>query len=135
MVSFLETENLDSAAETLAAIRIAVTFNGTRFDIPRLVRRFPGSYPEFHLDLARILGRRKIRGSLKDVATRFGWNQDGENAAIRNGEEAAQAWSAFQQSGDRSFVDALCDYNRKDVRMLEFVLRALARRYARASAS
>jgi uncharacterized protein YprB with RNaseH-like and TPR domain len=135
MVTFLETEDLESAAETLASVRIAVTFGGTRFDIPRLMRRFPGFYPKFHLDLARILGKRKVRGTLKDVASRFGWNRGGENATIKNGEEAARAWVAFQESGDRSVLDALRDYNRKDVQVLEFVLWALARRHARASAS
>jgi uncharacterized protein YprB with RNaseH-like and TPR domain len=135
MVSFLETESLESAAETLASVRIAVTFNGTRFDIPRLMQRFPSFYPKFHLDLARILRKREVRGTLRDVASRFGWNQDGDNATINNGKEAAQAWVAFQQSGNRSVVDALRDYTRRDVQMLEFVLRALARKHARASVS
>ena len=55
MCTFISGDNLGLATEKLAEIRIAVTFNGTRFDIPRLMRHFPGFCPRFHLDLAKVL--------------------------------------------------------------------------------
>lgn len=135
MCTFIGGYNLELATKKLAEIRIAATFNGTRFDIPRLIRHFPGFRPRFHLDLAKILRTRKIRGSLKDIAARFGWEQNQEAAAIANGTDAAHAWVEYQQSGDRSILDALCAYNQKDVQLLDFILCALLRRHARASAS
>jgi uncharacterized protein YprB with RNaseH-like and TPR domain len=135
MVTFMETEGLESAAETLASVRIAVTFNGTGFDIPRLMRRFPDFCPKYHLDLAKILKKRKVHGTLKDVALRFGWSREEADGMIKNGREAAQAWGTFLQSGDRSILGSLRRYNQKDVQILEFVLQALARRHARAHVS
>jgi uncharacterized protein len=135
MVTFMETEGLESAAEPLASVQIAVTFNGTGFDIPRLMRRFPTFYPKYHLDLAQILKKRKVHGTLKDVASRFGWSRDGADGAIKNGREAAQAWGTFLQSGDRSILGSLRRYNQEDVQILEFVLQTLARRHARAHVS
>ena len=135
MCTFIGGNNLGLASEKLAEIQIAVTFNGTRFDIPRLMRHFPRFYPRFHLDLAKVLRTRKIRGSLKDVAVRFGWKQDEEAAALGNGEDAARAWSNYQQSGDPSILASLRAYNQKDVERLDFILRVLLRRYARSSAS
>jgi len=135
MCTFIGGDNLELATEKLAEIRIAVTFNGTRFDIPRLMRHFPGFRPRFHLDLAKVLRTRKIRGSLKDVAVRFGWKQDEEAAAIANGEDAARAWSNYQQSGDPSILDSLRAYNQEDVQRLDFILRVLLRRHAHSSTS
>ena len=135
MSTFISGDDLESATEKLGQIRIAVTFNGTRFDIPRLMRHFRRFCPKYHLDLARLLRKRKIRGTLKDVAIRFGWKQDGEAAAITHGEDAARAWSEYQQSGDPSILESLRAYNQKDVQRLDFILRVLLRRHARSSAS
>lgn len=132
MVTFVETENLESAAEALISVRIAVTFNGAGFDIPRLMRRFPRFCPKYHLDLAHIFKKRKIHGTLKDIASKLGWTPERTDQMINNGREAAEAWNAFLQSKDRSILNALRCYNQKDVQMLEFLLHALARRYARA---
>ena len=135
MCTFIQGDNLELATAQLAEIRIAVTFNGTRFDIPRLMRHFPGFCPRFHLDLAKVLSARKIRGSLKDVAVRFGAEVNWEAQAITNGKDASHAWVEYQQSGDRTFLDALRAYNQKDVQLLDFILSYLLRRHARALAS
>jgi len=135
MCTFISGDNLELAREKLAEIRIAVTFNGSRFDIPRLMRHFPRFCPRFHLDLAKVLRKRKIRGSLKDLAVRFGWKHDGEGATITNGEDASRAWSEYQQSGDPSILESLRVYNQKDVQRLDFILRVLVRRHGRSSAS
>lgn len=132
VVTFMETEDLESATEALFYVQIPVTFNGACFDIPRIMCRFPGFCPKYHLDLARILKKRKIHGTLKDVASRFGWSRDRADGMINNGSQAAQAWGTFLQSGDRSILGSLRRYNQQDVKMLEFVLHALARQYARA---
>jgi len=135
MCSFISGDDLESAAEELAEVRIAVTFNGSRFDIPRLMRHFRRFCPKYHLDLARLLRKRKIRGTLKDVAIRFGWKQDREAAAIVDGEDAARAWAEYEQSGDPSILESLRAYNQKDVQKLDFILRVLLRRHARSAAS
>jgi len=129
--TFAATEDLDSAAQALAEARNVVTFNGAKFDIPRLMRRFSGFCPRHHLDLARILRKRKIRGTLKGVAATLGWKNAAKPGAIATGKEAAQAWTAYRKTGKRAFIDALKDYNQQDVRILEFVLKAVAQRHLR----
>ncbi len=135
MCTFTGRENLESAAVKLAKIRIVVTFNGTSFDIPRLMRNFPAFRPRFHLDLAKVLRTLKIRGSLKDVAVRFGWKQDTSPIGIANGEEAARAWGKYRNSGDPAILESLRAYNQKDVERLDFILRVLLRRFADRSSS
>lgn len=128
--SFLCTENLDAASKLFDKLQIAVTFHGTRFDIPRLLRRFPSFNMSFHVDLAKILHSHKIRGGLKDTVRRFGWQHD-QSLAITNGKEAAEAWADYLRSGNRSILEDLCAYNQADVRMLEFLMRTLTLRLAR----
>jgi len=135
MHSFSAVADLEAAADLLASIRIAVTFKGARFDIPRLMRRFPAFLPKFHLDLAKVLAKEKIRGNLKEVALRLGWTEDEKNLAITGGEEAAQAWTSYKQSGDPSLLDMLITYNQKDVEELAYILRVLERRHIQASGS
>ena len=135
MHSFIGTDDLESAAASLAKIRIAVTFNETQLDIPRLMRRFSRFLPKYHVDLARILGKQRIRGNLTDGAARLGWTQDGKISAIANGEEAAEAWANYEQSGDQPILEMLRAYSQKDVRRLEFILRVLVRRHVLASMS
>lgn len=135
MVTFTEPEGLDGAREVLTSSRIVVTFHGIGFDIPRLMRRFPEFCPRYQLDLARILRRHKIHGTLKDVASRFGWRSEARDGrVIADGREAAMAWRDFSESRNPAILEAICRYNQEDVRRLEFVLGALARRHLRGTA-
>ena len=129
--SFLCTENFNSAGRQLSQIQIVVTFHGTHFDIPRLIRRFPNFSPRFHVDLAKTLKFHKINGSLKEVVHRFGWKSDGETSVITNGKEAAEAWRSYHQSIDSSIIKDLIIYNQTDVKMLKFLIRALVSHHAR----
>ena len=131
MRSYLCTDGLDSAERLLGQIRIAVTFHGTRFDIPRLMRRFPGLRVRFHIDLARIIKFHKLSGGLKDVVLRLGWKPKGNPSTITNGQQAAEAWHSYQQSADSSILRDLQAYNQEDVQMLRFLIRALVSQHAR----
>ncbi|KKL47601.1 hypothetical protein LCGC14_2333890 [marine sediment metagenome] len=131
MRSYLCTDDFGSAERLLGRVRIAVTFHGTRFDMPRLMRRFPDFRVRFHIDLARTLRFHKVSGGLKDVALRLGWRSNSNPSTITNGQQAAEAWHSYQQSADSSILRDLQAYNQEDVQMLRFIICALVSRHAR----
>lgn len=112
--------NLDQFAPETRDVGTWVTYNGTRFDLPRLHRHLGGSITGLHLDLCPILHAWGYYGGLKSVERKLGIRR--QVAPATNGEYAAGLWQHFEEEGRR---DALCDllnYNLQDTLTLEVIL-------------
>ncbi len=125
LLSFTKGRDLEEAEALLATIKIAVTFCGTGFDIPRLIRHFPNFSVKIHIDLAKVLRRHKLRGGLKEISFRLGWKKEPGEMGILDGREAVEKWEKYRETGKEVLLEQLIDYNQRDVQMLEFVMRKM----------
>lgn len=110
----LTTENLN---KELAGYKCLVTFYGAVFDVPFLLRSFPGvkfNIPHFDLCFgARSLG---MDGGLKKLETLFGIDRD-ESVKGMNGYDAVKLWESARK-GSTEAMELLIAYNKEDTRNL-----------------
>jgi uncharacterized protein len=135
---FIRDIDLWDFCEFIEPIKIVVTYNGSAFDLPILLRTFYRSSPprEFarpddvfnpprgthlpgmgHIDLMTILHRRGIRGGLKASEERLGILRPPEVRGL-DGFDAVLLWDRYQR-GERGALDLLVEYNRQDVMNLK----------------
>lgn len=116
--SFIKGENLEDLPAALDPVRLLVTFNGSRFDVPFLRRAFPRMrLDQLHLDLMNPLHRLGYWGGLKRIERRFGIARSDETAGL-GGFDAVRLWEAYE-SGDDDALETLVAYNLEDVVNLE----------------
>lgn len=119
---YVRDRNLEALPAELSANAVLVTFNGRRFDIPFLRRRFGQDFGRawLHLDMCTLLKRRGITGGLKACERRMGL-QRRELPAL-TGADAVDLWEKWQR-GERQALEELLTYNAEDVLVLERLLR------------
>lgn len=116
--SFIQGTNLEELPDALSRVKMIVTFNGQRFDVPFLRRAFPRmKLDQIHLDLVHPLHRLGFYGGLKRIENRFGIERSPETAGL-SGLDAVRLWEAYGQ-GDDDALDLLTAYNLEDVVNLE----------------
>ena len=116
--SFVKGENLDELPATLDRMKILVTFNGGRFDLPFLRRAFPRMrLDQIHMDLLHGMHRLGYHGGLKRIEAQLGIERSEETAGLR-GWDAVRLWEAHE-SGDEGALELLLQYNMEDVIHLE----------------
>jgi uncharacterized protein YprB with RNaseH-like and TPR domain len=116
--SFVKGDNLEDLPAALDGVRLLVTFNGSRFDVPFLRRAFPRMrLDQLHLDLMNPLHRIGFWGGLKRIERRLGIQRSDETAGMGGG-DAVRLWSEYE-AGDEDALDTLVAYNREDVVNLE----------------
>jgi len=119
--AFVAGINLDALPEAVPPHAVLVTYNGLRFDLPRL-RRFLGTpLRRPHLDLAPVLRAAGFGPGLKACERQLGVARKVERDI--SGEAAVGLWARYQQ-GDKSALDRLLAYNAQDALVLERVLAA-----------
>ena len=91
-----------------------VTYNGARFDIPFLEKRFNLDIDQPHLDLMYDCQRLGWTGGLKTVEEILGIERSVPDV---DGLEAVRLWHRYQD-GDEHALDRLVEYNREDTRTL-----------------
>ena len=91
---------------------IVVTFNGTGFDLPFIMRHFPGcvTCPN-HRDLMIMGWRLGFKGGQKALEKRFNLTR---NSGISNGRQAVKLWMQHIK-GDACALKKLLEYNKEDV--------------------
>lgn len=129
--SFIQGENLEDLPAALEPVRLLVTFNGSRFDVPFLRRAFPRMrLDQLHLDLMNPLQRLGYWGGLKRIERRLGIERSEETSGL-GGLAAVRLWEAYER-GDDDALDTLVAYNLEDVVNLEplaeFAYRSLRER-------
>ena len=116
--SFIQGDNLEDLPAALEGVRLLVTFNGARFDLPFLRRAFPRMRTDqLHLDLMDPLHRLGYWGGLKRIERRLGIERSDETAGM-SGFDAVRLWGEYE-AGDEEALDRLVAYNLEDVVNLE----------------
>ncbi len=116
--SFVKGDNLEDLPRALEDVRLLVTFNGARFDVPFLRRAFPRMrLDQLHMDLMNPLHRLGFWGGLKRIERRLGIERSEETVGL-GGFDAVRLWAAYA-AGDDDALDTLLAYNLEDVVNLE----------------
>ena len=92
---------------------LLVTFNGKCFDVPFLERTFGTRLRMAHVDVRFVLAKAGIRGGLKRCEHHFGMDRGGLEGV--DGYWAVLLWRAFENTGDKRFLETLLAYNVEDV--------------------
>ena len=119
---FVEGINLNEALRHFADARLLVSFNGSRFDLPRLRKRFGIDLAMPHLDLMPALAAGGWRGGLKAIECQLGIKR---NAESLDGAHAVVLWREYSETGDTAMLHRLLHYNAMDARNLGRIVRRL----------
>ena len=115
---FVENENLDDFLDLLDDVTLLSSFNGSTFDVPRVLDTFHiPTLPCPHLDLRWLCFHRNLRGGLKDVTARLRIRRP-EDLLHADGEQAIRLWKRWEHFQDRSARDLLVRYAASDVLLL-----------------
>ena len=102
--------NLWKALEGIEAI---VTYNGNRFDLPK-IRQFVGlDLPKYFecQDLMFACHRKNLYGGLKKVEEKLGIDR---NTRGIDGMDAMRLWEQYRRFADEHSLQVLLEYNRED---------------------
>ncbi|MCK5801289.1 MAG: ribonuclease H-like domain-containing protein [Lentisphaeria bacterium] len=123
---YVEHANMCELIPVLASAKLLVTYNGMRFDLPRLRKRFGIDLVTPHLDLMPVLGAIGLKGGMKSVERQLGIGR--ESVEEMDGADAVVLWHAHRQEGDLVPLHRLLRYNALDARNLERMARMLYKR-------
>ena len=119
--SFVEHENLDDFLLLLDEVKLLASFNGSSFDVPRILDGFHiPALPCPHLDLRWLSYHHGFQGGLKEIASREGITRP-TDLMDADGELAIRLWSRWECFEDRGARDLLVRYCCSDV-LLSYVL-------------
>jgi uncharacterized protein YprB with RNaseH-like and TPR domain/predicted nuclease with RNAse H fold len=118
---FIEGQNLSALPEKLKRYSVAVTFNGSGFDLRFLKLAFENlALPPVHIDLRWVVRRLGYRGGLKAVEREFGIRRERAVAEL-DGYDATVLWSRYLR-GDHGALRQLIAYNTEDVVHLKAIM-------------
>jgi uncharacterized protein YprB with RNaseH-like and TPR domain len=123
--TFIRGENFSEFIDAWQHVEILVTFNGTQFDIPFLMREFGLSVHPPHIDLMHEAKHWGFWGGLKTIEGKLGTIRTADEQGT--GSEAIKLWHAFDTTGHRQSLEKLVAYNTGDVRSLLLLSRHLWR--------
>ncbi len=122
---FVKGSDLHKFLSWWGRIKLLITFNGTRFDVPAICRHFRLTQLPAQIDLmqeARALG---YAGGLKSIEQKLHLRR---LLADVDGEAAVQWWQDFEENGNRDSLHLLLKYNRDDVVNLSKIARRILRK-------
>ena len=116
-----ESLNRRRLCEELEQYDLLVTFCGTTFDLPMLIRHYDGlPLDQPHIDLC-FLGRQLgYRGGLKAIETEMGITRASDLQGL-NGSDALVLWNRWRYSRDEEARGQLLAYNEADCVNLEYL--------------
>jgi uncharacterized protein YprB with RNaseH-like and TPR domain len=121
MHQFVNGENLHDFEEAIESFDLLVTFNGSRFDLPFIVRYFRNfRFRQAHIDLLYVLRRLGLRGGLKRIESLLSLERAPEIQGL-GGYEAVLLWQRHLE-GDAGALPRLLLYNRADVVNLHTIM-------------
>ena len=125
--SFVAGENLDDFLDLLEEVDLLVSFNGSSFDVPFMLRTY--HIPEFpcpHIDLRWQCYHQKHRGGLKQIEQALDIRRPTDLQGV-DGAEAVWLWYRWRQYKDQRAKDRLLRYCAADVLTLQLVCASLLR--------
>jgi uncharacterized protein YprB with RNaseH-like and TPR domain len=126
--TFVEHENLDDFLHLLDDVTLLASFNGSSFDVPRVLDTFHiPDLPCPHLDLRWPCYHKGFKGSLKSITSRLGFARpvDLQDA---DGEMAVHLWNRWTLDQDHPARELLLRYCASDVLLLVMLAHRLAER-------
>ncbi|HRX78155.1 MAG TPA: ribonuclease H-like domain-containing protein [Pirellulaceae bacterium] len=126
--TFVEHENLDDFLHLLDDVTLLASFNGSSFDVPRVLDTFHiPDLPCPHLDLRWPCYHKGFKGSLKSITARLGFTRpvDLQDA---DGELAIHLWNRWTLDQDHRARALLVRYCASDVVLLAMLAHRLAER-------
>ena len=117
----IKGSSTDAMYAAFARAKAIVTFNGTLFDIPFLLKEFPGlSIPLCHVDLRFFSRRADVSGGQKVIEKQLGIQREGELKEL-SGETAPILWHNYRW-GELDALKLLIEYNHADIQGLKLIL-------------
>ncbi len=115
-------------SQALEGIETICTYNGSRFDLPVIRRKFGANLVEGFRshDLMYDCWRLGLYGGLKQVEERLGIPRRLKGL---DGYDAMGLWAAYERDGDQQALATLLEYNREDVLNLVLLERVLEARW------
>lgn len=125
--TYVNGENLDDFLDLLEEVDLLVSFNGTSFDVPFLLRTW--HIPEFpcpHIDLRWQCYHQKHKGGLKQIERALNITRPPDLQGV-DGAEAVWLWFRWKQYQDQKARERLLRYCAADVLTLQLVAASLLR--------
>jgi uncharacterized protein YprB with RNaseH-like and TPR domain len=118
---FLADENLDGFLDLLEQMKLLVSFNGTGFDVPRVLDRFHiPELPCAHVDLRWLCHHAGWRGGLKRIERSLGLRRPSDLDGL-GGAEAVWLWQTWAERRDERARRTLERYCSADTAMLKLL--------------
>jgi uncharacterized protein YprB with RNaseH-like and TPR domain/predicted nuclease with RNAse H fold len=118
---YFKGHNMKKFLKDITKYSIIVTFNGSRFDLPFLKKKFPKvCFPPVHIDLKYLVRRVGLWGDLKKIEKELGIRRPKVISRI-NGYYATVLWNRFLR-GDGKSLELLIRYNYEDTFNLRLIL-------------
>lgn len=125
--TFVEHENLDDFLDLLDDVDLLVSFNGSTFDVPRILDGF--HIPELpcpHIDLRWPCYHAELNGGLKQITSHLGLERP-QDLHDADGSLAVELWSRWIHQKDDSARRLLIRYCAADVLLMIPLTQRLAR--------
>jgi len=113
---FIRGRNLSEFIREIQGIDLLLTYNGKRFDLPRIRKEFKIDLAMPNIDLRDCLVAMGYRGGLKQSERLLGIKRQVE--AGLSGLDAVELWNRYLK-GDKYALNKLVRYNLQDVLVLE----------------
>jgi len=115
--SFVKGQNLTrtNLKHAFKDCKLLITYNGLKFDVPKLQKDFPGTLPKkiptFDIYIfSKLLG---INTNLKVLETSLGIERHESVEGKRH--VSTRLWKRWSEKNDKKALDLLIEYNRQDV--------------------
>lgn len=105
--------NRENLAQAFAGCTMLITFNGRKFDVPRIKREFLGVIPNVPIiDLYLFARRLGLKANLKVLENTFGIDRIDPRTKRRG--IAVKLWKRYVTYGDEKALALLLEYNKQD---------------------
>ena len=122
---FVRGRNLPDFIKAWQNTDVLITFNGTHFDLPFLMREFGFTGHPPHIDLMAEAKHWGLTGGLKAIEQKLGYRRTAEESG--DGHEAVTLWNTYAETGNEHALKKLLAYNTRDVLSLRLLSRHLWR--------
>jgi uncharacterized protein YprB with RNaseH-like and TPR domain len=105
--------NQRNLTKAFVGCTLLITFNGRKFDVPRIKREFPGAIPHVPIiDLYLIASRLNLKTNLKVLENTFGIDRLDPRTKRRG--IAVRLWKRYITYKDEKALALLLEYNKQD---------------------
>ncbi len=115
--SYTRGVDISNFLSKLPLCDLLITFNGSRFDLPRLRKQFKLDIVNAHIDMLPVMKAFGFKGGQKAIECQLGFKRTHTDGVT--GEDAVKLWQNYKETGDCQNLAKLQLYNKEDVAALE----------------